>query len=375
MLVPGMKHRFAVPLLVGPAAAAAAAILVGVGAWGFLSTRSNLTVQAPLSQDLADTSNVTSVAFVVPGERQDVVYIRSRETGSLPVQLIAFPSAFNLHARGSANPQGTTLGLVTVSGNSGARASLTFVTIPGRDISVAGASFDFLTALAWSPNGAHVAGQLSSLPDAAGRVMVNIIRAEAATGAVETIATFEDVLLAAPVGYSPDGARLFVVTVDQTGSWLWAAEPGEAPAKVGRLSTGGTRDWRLSPDGTRLAYIESPVGDRSYAGRVLVIATGTVQTFQVEAEQLGASWRPGAVAPDFGGPGGSLQLEQPPAEGSYVIPIEWSPDGETLIATVLVPGEDPLDPPIESTELVTASSRALLSEFPGAAFLGWVTNE
>ncbi len=375
MLVPGMKHRLAIPSLVGPAAAAAVAILVGVSSWAVISTRSNLTVQAPLSEDLVDTSHLTSVAFVVPGEKQDVVYIRSRETGSLPVQLIAFPTAFNLHARGSANPQGNTLGLVTVSGNSGARASLTFVTVPGRDITVAGASFDFLTALAWSPDGAHVAGQLSSLPDAAGRVMVNIIRAEAATGAVETLATFEDVLLAAPVGYSPNGERLFVVTVDQTGSWLWAAEPGEAPEKVGRLSAGATRDWRLSPDGARLAYIGSPAGDRSYSGRVFVIATGSVQTFQVEAEQLGASWRPGAVAPDFGGPGGSLQLEQPPAAGSYVIPIEWSPDGETLIANVLVPGEDPLDPPVVSTELVTASSRALLAEAPGARFLGWVTNE
>ena len=136
-----------------------------------------------------------------------------------------------------------------------------------------------------------------------------------------------------------------------------------------------TRDWRLSPDGTRLAFIESPVGDRSYAGRVLVVATGTVQNSQPAAEQIGASWRPGAVAPDFGGPGGSLQLQQPPAEGSYVIPIEWSPDGETLIATVLVPADAPLDPPAESTELVTASSRILLAEAPGARFLGWVTNE
>lgn len=375
MLVPGMRHRLAVPSLLGPTIAAAAAILVGVGAWGFISTRSNISVQAPVTQDLEDYSHITSVAYVVPGERQDIIYIRSRETGAEPEQLISFPSAFTLHARGSASPQGTTLGVVTISGNSAARASLTFVTVPEREITVAGAAFDYLTALSWSPDGAYVAGQRSSLPDPAGRVDVDIIRAEVATGTVATLATFSEVLLASPVGYSPNGSRLFVITIDQAGSWLWSTSAGSAPEKVARLSTGSTRDWKLSPDGTRLAFIEAPVGDRSYSGRVLVLATGNVHSSAPAGEQLGASWRPGSVVPDFGGPGGSLQLEQPSSEGSYVVPLQWSPDGEVLIATVLIPGDDPAEPPEESIEIVTASSRSLLAEAPGAKFIGWVTNE
>lgn len=375
MLVPGMKHRFAVPSLFAPALAAFAAVLIGIGAWGFLSTRSNLTVQAPINMAANDTSHLTYVAYVVPGERQDVVYLRSREAGATPTHLIAFPSAFNLHARGTASPTGKTIGLVSVSGNSGAQASLTFITIPDQEITVAGSPFDLLTALTWSPDGAYVTGQLSGLPDSAGRVHVDIIRAEAATGATSTLASFDDVLLATPVGYSPDGARLFVVTVDQTGSWLWSMSAGAAPAKVGRLSTGGTRDWRLSPDATRLAFIESPVGDRSSAGRIFVMATGTVQTSPSTAEQIGASWRPGAVVPDFGGPGGSLQLDPPPVAGSYVIPISWSPDGEMLIANVLVPAADPADPFEQSVQLVTPTTRALLDEQPGTRFIGWVTDE
>lgn len=375
MLVPGMKHRFAVPSLLGPTVAVAAAILVGVGAWGFLSTRSNLTVQAPVAQDLEDFSHISSVAYVVPGERQDTIYIRSRETGAEPEQLISFPSAFTLHARGGASPQGTTLGIVTVSGNAAARASLTFITIPGREITVAGAPFDYLTALAWSPDGAYVTGQRSSLPDAAGRVDVDIIRAEVATGTVATLATFPGVLLASPVGYSPNGSRLYVVAIDQSGSWLWETSAGSAPRKVARLSTGATRDWRLSPDGTRLAFIEVPVGDRTYSGRILVLATGTVHTSAPGQKQLGTSWRPGSVVPDFGGPGGSLKLDQPSSTESYVVPLQWSPDGETLIAKISAPGEDPLDPPIEITELVTSTSRARLAEEPDAQFIGWVAND
>ena len=374
MMVPGTRHRFDVPSLTAPAVAGFAALVVGVAAWGFVSTRSNLSVQAPYYTPSANMSRMTSIAYVAPGERQDVIYIRSREQGAAAQQLISFPSAFNLHARGTASPAGDSLGIVTLAGNSGARASLTFITLPGKEIIVAGSQFDFLTEVVWAPDGGFVAGQLSSLPDSAGRVHVDILQANAATGSVATLAQFEDVLIALPIGYSPDGARLFVVTVDQSGSWLWTVGLS-GQHKLGRLSTGRTRDWRLSPDGARVAYIDSPVGDRSYSGRVFVLATGSVRTAQQGTEQIGATWRPGSAVPDFGGPGGSLQLDPAASTGSYVVPIEWSPDGLVLVAHVLTAGNDPLDPPTVSTQLVSTSHRSLLSEAPGASFLGWVASE
>ena len=42
-------------------------------------------------------------------------------------------------------------------------------------------------------------------------------------------------LLATPIGYSPDGGKLFVVTVDQSGSWLWSIGV-TGKHKLGRLS-------------------------------------------------------------------------------------------------------------------------------------------
>jgi Tol biopolymer transport system component len=138
------------------------------------------------------------------------------------------------------------------------------------------------------------------------------------------------------------------------------------------FSPGPTRDWSLSPDGARLAFVDRlGAAERRYAGRTLVIATGSVSDSPSQSDQLGAAWRPGSVVADFGGPGGTVRLTADAGQ-SYLMPVAWSPDGETLAATVYESGRDGNLQGGESVELVTPQQRLRISDVPGVRFLGWV---
>src|SRR5690606_36709728 len=100
------------------------------------------------------------------------------------------------------------------------------------------------------------------------------------------------------------GSRLFIVVVDNAGSSLWESRDGRLQ-KLTTFSPGPTRDWSLSPDGARLAFVDRlGVGARSYAGRTLTIASGAVTDAASTGNQLGAAWHPGRLTADFGGPDG-----------------------------------------------------------------------
>jgi Tol biopolymer transport system component len=208
----------------------------------------------------------------------------------------------------------------------------------------------------------------------------DVIEVDAQTTKTKVIASFDNVFSVRPVGYSLDGQRLFIVAIDQTGSTLWIEQAGKLQ-KGSALSTGNTMDWSLSPDGSRLAYVEiqgAGIGAKGqrYAGKTLLIATGAISEISDTGNQRGPAWEPGSQIPVFGGPNGSVQLEAGAPEGSFVVPAGWSPDGSTLVAKIYTAASDPSDPPTESIWLITGEQRIALQdslEAPdGARFLGWV---
>jgi hypothetical protein len=107
----------------------------------------------------------------------------------------------------------------------------------------------------------------------------------------------------------------------------------------------------------------------------MLIATGEILSAGPEGDQLGAAWRPGAELADFGGPGGKFELFGSPSPGpSYVVPVEWSPDGEWLVAAIYSSTEGSSDPPTPSLELARPGEliRLPLAEDGAANLLGWV---
>jgi len=367
VLVPGVRHGIHVPRSLIPLSLGTFAVATAVIAWAAFGPRQTGTDQAPTVG--APLAGIRSIAYSVPAEGGvDHLFVRDAVPGANPELIGVIPHFPGFHARGSASPLGERLAVLSVT--SGVFASLFMVDVAAHETTAVTGSFDYLSALAWSPDGQRLAAVQSSAED--GNRVTRVLEVDVAAGGARMVAEFRNPFAVAPVGYSIDGERLFIVVVDETGSHLWERRDGEV-RRLAELSPGRTRDWALSPGGSRLAFIDVlGGGSRTYVGRVLTIATGAISTQPAEKDQLGAAWEPGSPVPVFGGPGGALALEEPGPEGGYVVPLDWAPAGDTWVATVIVPGADRTIRAQEFIELQTRSSRERIAVEPGASFFGWV---
>ncbi|MCK9517539.1 MAG: hypothetical protein M0R74_00720 [Dehalococcoidia bacterium] len=384
MFIPGARPRFAVPNTLTPLVLALLGIVASLVIWAAVSTRtlSNETSAAPLAATAE--SNISSVAYLVPAVRTaasgevhnaDILYVR--EPGNEEARAISeFPFPFGatgLRAHGDASPGGDRVAIVHGGPDP---AQLSIVALPTGIRVLAERSVDLLSPLAWSSDGERLAAVRTVERD--GVTEAQVIQFHAESGLTLDVATFETAHQVVPVGYSSGGNRLFIVVVDKSGSTLWVRHEG-SQEKLHHFSPGPTRDWSLSPDGARLAFIDRlGVGTRTYAGKTLLIATGAITEAAPGGDQLGTAWRPGKAAADFGGPDGSLRLDAPePGEAAYVLPLRWAPDGSMLVATIYSASRDLSGTGSELIQLVpdrslSANGRELLSQEPGARFIGWV---
>lgn len=375
MFVPGVhQHRVRAPRSFVPFVLAIGASLATIVVWAAFSAR-------PISNELdygtvatVNASAIRSVAYALPFAGYDEVYVRRGDSESGRRIVAAFPYVFSFHVRGEAAPSGSTLAIVSMADVSRVSGLLTFLTLATGERVDAAPEVDYASEMAWSPDGRRLAAVRSGAADTAGRVAASVLEVEPRGGAATVAATFDDVFLVAPVGYSAGGDRLFVVVVDQSGSALWAIHGADRPQRLAILSPGRTRDWSLNSDGSRLAFVEVLSGDRAYEGRVLLIATGAVAPMAANGDRLGVAWQPGAGEPGFGGPGGSIRLSAPEVGSAYLVPVGWSPDGTMLVASVFTPSRAGSGEVTSSIEVVASDRRWRLAEEPGAQFLGWVAN-
>lgn len=371
MYAPRVSQGFHVPPAITPFLLAVAAILATVASWAvfMVRTTSNETGYAVLSPVVPES--VRSVAYALSEGTEDTIFVRRADGSDSPRAVASFSSTFvNLHIRGSASPAADRLAVLRLNSVTDA-GKLAFVDLPSGGVRDVEADFDYLSAMAWAHDGGRIAlTRTSSLANST-ETLTAVSEVTTASGAVAEIGRFEGASQVVPVGYSLDGERVFVVVVDQSGSALWSLRRRQA-SMLTRFSAGPTRDWSLSPDGTRLAFVDRlGVGERAYAGRILMIATEKVTDAADGGNQLGAVWRRGAATADFGGPDGSLMLTEP-SPGAYVLPLQWSPDGSTLAASVFAPPTEAGAEATDSVEIVTSARRLPLSERGTARFLGFV---
>lgn len=366
MLVPGVRHGLHVPRSLVPLLLALSAVVIAVVAWAALSSRQSGTELA--ATPAAPLATVRSIAYTVPAGGADRLMVRKAVPGATPELVAVFPHFPGLHARGAASPLGDQVAVLSVT--TGTYASLSVVDVRARETASVPGSFDYLSAIAWAPDASRLAAVQTSTDE--GTRVARVLEVDLAVGEPKVVAEFRDPFTVAPVGYSIDGSRLFVVVVDETGSHLWERRAGQVN-RLAELSPGRTRDWALSPGGSRLAFIDVlGAGSRTYVGRTLTIATGDITTQPAGDDQFGATWAPGSPVPVFGGPGGALALEDPEVEGAYVVPLDWAPAGDVWVSTVVVPGPDRTVRAEQFLELQTATTRERIAEEPGANFLGWV---
>jgi len=213
---------------------------------------------------------------------------------------------------------------------------------------------DLLIAPVWAPDSASLVFRRSqSRENSAGTFeLVRISLADggqtAGAPAETTLVTAEAGLFA--VGFSPDGERLYYTQVSGAGTELGqVAAGGGSPSLLAHLGDDFTRDWHLSPDGARLAFLapeRSPVGTVLRA--MVMEMSGTFQARPAlpasdrPSQDFDPIWHPRdgdltvgrltlgeAKAPVVRVNASRLETLEGPSQG-FDVPVAWSPDGSTL---------------------------------------------
>jgi Tol biopolymer transport system component len=191
-----------------------------------------------------------------------------------------------------------------------------------------------------------------------------------------------------PIAFSPDGSKLYFATLNSTGSDLYSVAPdGSGETKIAHLSDEVSRDWKLSPDASTLAYSVAESGPApSIVTKVLDLASATASdavsaggqrqefnpAWRDDGELTIASLKPqgGGDAVDVGRAGAARSLTTNSA--SIDLPLGWSPDGGQLAVRSLE-GADPNEPGASHLELVDAAgNRERVSDSADVLIVGWL---
>ncbi len=136
---------------------------------------------------------------------------------------------------------------------------------------------DLLVPAVWSSDGSSVVFRRSG----ANADDTYELASVPTTGGSETTLVTSKTDALFPIGYSADGARFYFVRLNDTGSFLASVDTATgAETQIAQLADGLTRDWSLSPDRGRLAYLSIDGSDASNvasSAEVLDIASGAVQ--------------------------------------------------------------------------------------------------
>jgi hypothetical protein len=288
---------------------------------------------------------------------------------------------------GAVAPGGAQVALVTPDGGTSAQptASITLVDLESGEQSRLASGFDAQAAPLWTPDGGAIVAARVTAAAGGGVSTVKFVRLTPG-GSEAPLRMFTNVLGAYAVGFDANGGFVAVV-IDQRGSTLY-----RDGSVIAALSTQITRDWRLSPDGTQVAFIEANLdGGLHYVARTVPLdgaataAAVSAQELDTGAQQLGVAWKPGAATPTFGSDRASapqaLSAAAVPAAATadgvtggagFDVPMAYSADGSVLAVTHWT-GASFADAGRPSLEVVSADgSHAAIAGFGG--FVGWAAH-
>lgn len=378
MIAHGVRQPPRLPRAVASVTLTILVIVITLVAWAAFAHSPAATDDAALTPVPVSPAEFHSFVYSDSTPSFDTIYLRSMAPDASPRTLAVFPVVDSLHAHGKTSIDGEHAAVLSpassvTSSDDVTPGTLAILSLPSGVRSEIDGDFDYHSNILWSPHGDSV---LLTTPPTEPDSHIDVIQANIITGKTLAIARFPGVFEAAPVGFSADGTRLYIVSVGKSGSVLWQLQDNKV-SRVAALSAGRTRDWSLSPDGARLAFVDVlGSGTPGFVGRTLVLATGVVNSTPATADQLSPAWAPGSEVAVFGGPGGQLKLTSPTAEAAYPVPRGYSPDGTGLVATIYPASDDNANatgkPDPGSLEIVSPDQRVLLTDTEGSSFFGWV---
>ena len=303
----------------------------------------------------------------------DVIAVVSADGGD-PVEIARVPHLRGFTSSGAVSPDGRRLALVTVDGGSLTRpkASLLLVELETAEIRRIGPGMDPLQVPVWASDGLSVV-VASAIDDGQAQPTVRFQRVAINGSGSVTLYEVRGALGAYAVGFAPGGG-LIGVTIDGSGSHVTL--DGK---HLSTISTQITRDWRLSPDGMQLAFVEANLesGLRYLARTVSLAGTGArlVEAMSAaDGQRLGVAWRPGARVATFGQEPAAAARSSEVGRGEnlmaagFDVPLDYSKDGAALVVSHWS-GMSFTEAGEASLEIVTSGGRAEVGDY--SRFFGW----
>lgn len=244
---------------------------------------------------------------------------------------------------------------------------------------------DLLVRPVWSSDGGSIVFRRSRAPTQGAPGDYRLVHLDLATGEKRLLVSDAGAALF-PVAFSPDGARFYYIRLQPDGSHLFALDLADGvTADVASLAPGLTRDWALSPDGSRIAYLVMGFGGARIVSRaaVLDLASGAIASpGQPGDDAFSPVWSAagelvfGRTA-DGGATAGLLHAASddvpvlPAPRRGFDVPLSFSPAADRLVvrsfdgASAMAPGRSQL------TLVGTDGARRTIVAGE-VTFLGWL---
>ena len=357
------KRRFALGL-----AGLTAALLIGT----VISAQFDRGPGSPVRRAFAEAGpGYYAVAIRNDGAFDTIVAVNPADPGTVR-EAATVPHLPGYTSFGAVSPEGDAIALVVADAGSQASpvASLYRADLLTGAVTLLVSDIDYLQQPVWTPDGAAVLVSRSNGQDNPS-VRVSILRVAASGAMVDELFSLDAVAAAYPVGFDDEGTPL-VVSIGAPGSVLH--RPGQADVV---LSPHITRDWRVSPDGTQLAFIEADLaqGLQYRLSIVSLVEAGAVASAQSlpaasTRQQLGVAWPPAGANPVTAEEplAGQVRAASGPSAG-FDVPLGFSPDGAHIVVEAWT-GTSFDSPGLGRLEITGAAGRLPLAS--ANRFAGWV---
>lgn len=294
-----------------------------------------------------------------------VVTVVGTGANDAPMEIASIAHLQGYNLRGAVSPSGRHVALLTPDHSISGRPYASLIVLDletGLRLRLAEGLEPLQDAL-WTPDGGAVV-LTRTVRTAAGALGVAVAQVDL-RGVETVLETHEGAGMVAPVGFDRE-ERLLAIRIDARGSTL--TRDGEP---ILWLSTHITRDWALSPDGSRLAFVEANTWEGlRYLPRVVSIeGGGSVAAASTSTQQaLGAAWTPSGD-PRFGSepytPPGSVSAQ---GASGFDVPLAYSRDG-TSLAVHHWSGGSFSEPGTPELQILSRLGRQQLDGF--TRFFGW----
>jgi hypothetical protein len=234
------------------------------------------------------------------------------------------------------------------------------------------AGFDLLVRPVWSADGAFVIVRRSG--GATGPYQ--LVRVDLVTGAEASLVRSDSALF--PIGFAL-GNSLYYASLSAAGSDIYRLAPADVSAGLmSHLSDDLTRDWALSPNGDRLAFVTLTQTAQRVSSRVQVLdlTSGAIDSQAASGDEFGPVWSSDGTL-SFGrlgeGAGNGVVSGQSalasPARG-FDLPLAWSRSGSN-IAVRSFDGTSVTAPGGAALSVVTPGGSRQVIARGEVTFIGW----